>query len=174
VIGTRNVRMAVKAVALTGAAILIVPLLGAPAHALRGSPVTLVGAVSCDPTTGHQLVAWTLTNPSGSSITIDSADIDGSGMTAGAPIDQTATLTPNPVAFNGSATGITAVSGDGTGDLHLLVAYTFADSDPTIDGEVVLPGGCVKVAPTTTTTATSTTTRAVQAAVVAARPAFTG
>jgi len=145
-------------------------------HAFSGDPVTLTGTVACDTNTGHQLVSWTLHNPSGSSLTVDSAAVDAGGLTAGSTIDATATLTPNPVANGASATGQTAATGDATGDYHLVVGYTFADSDPTVDGEVVLPGGCAQVVVTTTAPATTTTVAAkpAAAAAAAAAPRFTG
>jgi hypothetical protein len=147
-------------------------------HAFSGDPVTLTGAVGCDTTTGHQVVSWTLHNPTGTSVTIDSAVVDASGLSTGSTVATTATLTPNPVPNGGSASGQTQATGDATGDYHLVVTYTFADQDPTVDGEVVLPGGCAQiVVPTTVPVPTTTTTAAAKpaaAAAVAAAPHFTG
>ncbi len=170
---TRVSSVRVKAAVGMAATALVLLALSAAGHALTGSPVTLEGAVSCDESTGKQVVTWTLSNPSGTSVTIDSAAVDDSGMSTGGALEATATLSPNPVANGGTATGTTQVSGDGTGDLHLIVTYTYADEDPEVDGEVVMPGGCLQAETTTTTTATTSTTSDV-AATTAAAPRFTG
>jgi hypothetical protein len=163
---------------LAGLAVAGLAVLGLPgvSHAFSGEPVTLTaGPVACDPATGEQVVVWTLENPSGSSLTIDSATVDAGGLSSGDTVSVTATMSPSTVANGGTSTGETRATGDATGDYHLVIAYTFADQDPTIDGEVVLPGGCVQAAVTTTTTAVTTTTApAARAAAVAAAPAFTG
>ena len=163
------------AVAAAAASLGVVAFAGT-GHALSGDPVTLTGTVSCNPTTGHQVVAWTLSNPSGTSITISTGFVDGSGMSAGEPLDAETVLSPEVIPNGGTATGSTQVSGDGVGDLHLVLTYAYADLDPELDGEVVLPGGCLPSSSTTTTTAapTTTTTRAAAVAAAAVAPHFTG
>ena len=164
---------ALAAIAVAGFVLVALP--GA-SQAISGTPPTLTGVVTCDATTGNQVVTWTLTNASGTSVTVDTATVDDSGLTTGATIDATATMTPNPVANGTTSTGATRAEGTATGDYHLVIAYTFAEADPTVDGEVVLPGGCEQtVATSTSTTAAPTTTApAAAAAAVAAAPQFTG
>ena len=146
---------------------------------INQGPVTVDGAVVCVAATGHQVVYWTLNNPSGEPITIDSSALDATAMTHQGPIDSTVTLTPSSVPNGGSATGQTEVTGDGTGDLSIDITFTIGASDPLASGVVALPGGCLGPA-TTSTTATSTslapttTAPASRAAAVTAAPSFTG
>jgi hypothetical protein len=121
--------------------------------------VSLEGNVDCIlDEGGFQLVEWTLTNDLGIQIAIISAVVDDSGLTTGSAIDNNVTFAPNPLAGGGAtATGFGSVTGDATGDLHLIVTYSF-DGTFTVDGEVVMPGGCVQ--PTTTTTEATTSTTA--------------
>ena len=106
-------------------------------------------------------------------------------MTTPGPIDATATFTPSQLTNTQVATASTAGTGDGTGDYHLIVNYTEDLTDPTVDGEVVLPGGCAQQQTTTTTSTTSSTTSTTSttqlvttstaaAAAVTASPSFTG
>jgi len=165
---------ALAAVAVAGFVLIALP---AASQAISGTNPTLTGVVTCDATTGNQVVTWTLTNASGTSVTVDSATVDDSGLSTGATIDTTATMTPNPVANGTTSTGATRAEGTATGDYHLVIAYTFAEADPTVDGEVVLPGGCeqtVATSTSTTTAAPTTTAPAAAAAAVAAAPQFTG
>jgi hypothetical protein len=135
-----------------------------------------VGEVSCNTATGLQEVLWTFDDNAGTTITINSATTTSPALT------DSVTLSPNPVTDGNAATGTSEYPGDATGDTHLSVDYTFADQDPTVDGEVVLPGGCEQVATTTTTTAATTTTEPATttteatavAPAVQAQPAFTG
>jgi hypothetical protein len=156
------------------------------AHAGIGTPPTLTGVVSCDTTTGHQVVTWTFTNSSGSPATIDSSVVSGPSG-GGTTIDTSAVMSPTDIANGGTSTGTTRASGDATGDYHLEITYTLSAADPIVDGEVVLPGGCVAVIGSsipgsTTTTATGATTTSVApattvapaAVAVTAQPTFTG
>jgi hypothetical protein len=145
--------------------------------------ITIDGTVDCILDEGGiQLVEWTVTNNLGLQITIVSAVVDDSGLTTGSAIDPTVTLTPNPVPSLGETSGFGAVTGDATGDLHLVVTYSF-DGTFEDDGEIVLPGGCVPPAtttteaPTTTTEPETTTTTEPEptgAGAVPLQPTFTG
>lgn len=124
-----------------------------------GNPA-LTGVASCDTATGQQRVTWTLTNPTGTDIHIDSAVLNSTQMTVQGPIGTT-TMSPATVLNNGTATGTTAVTGNGAGDLHLVVTYTLGNLDPTVDGVVTMPGGCVQATSSTTSTTLASTTSTV-------------
>ena len=110
--------------------------------------------VSCDATTGHQLVAWTFTNSTGQTVVINSGTVDATGLSTGSAIDATASFTPTSLDLDATAAATTAVSGDATGDYHLVVNYKPGLAVAVdLDQEVVLPGGCVA----STTTSPSTT-----------------
>ncbi len=151
---------------------------GAVTARAQSQNVTLTGVVSCDATTGHQLVTWTLSSIAASELSIQSANVNGGGMVTQGPIDLTATFSKNPLQPDDSTTAVTAVTGNGTGDLHLVVSWLENGDPGSIDGEVVMPGGCTLA--TTTTTARSTTSTAAasttttRAPSVSATPSFTG
>ena len=168
---------------LASLALPLVILVAAPTAwaGINQGPLSLDGAAICDATTGHQIVYWTLDNPTGEPITINTATLDATAMTHPGLIDSTVTLTPTQVPNGGSATGQTAVTGDGTGDLRLDITYTIGSSDPSDFAVVTLPGGCLGPTTTTTPTTTSlpsttttTTAPAAAAAAVTAAPHFTG
>jgi len=170
----------IRVLALLTLPAVIVLLAPAAWAGINQGPVTLDGGVTCDGATGHQLVHWTLDNPSGEPITITSATLDAIAMTHQGPIDATVTLTPTVVPNGGSATGQTAVTGDGTGDLRLDITYTIGSSDPPLFALATLPGGCLGPIASSTTSSSSlpTTTTVVApataAAAATATPRFTG
>lgn len=162
------IRRAAVASATATLAVVALPTTG---HAFSGSPATLAGKAACDPSTGHQIVTWTFANPTGTSITVNSAVVDSSGLTAGSEIDASTTFTPNPIADGASAVATTASSGDAKGSVVLNVDYTYESLDPAISATVRLAGGCEPAVVATTALAT-TTTAALPAAQI--QPRFTG
>ena len=143
----RSRRFRWRTLAALAAGALGVVSLSATSSAITLDLPVVTGVVACDSASGYQVVTWTMTNPTGSSVTITGTSVTGPGT--GTAIDTSATMTPNPLPVDETASGTTRVSGDATGDFHLQVTFTYNQLDPTVDGEVVLEGGCeAQVVPT--------------------------
>lgn len=153
-------RAAVMAVAGLAATAGVALVGSSPAGAGQEPQVT--GVVSCDNTTGEQIITWTFEPFIQGDAVVNSTSLDSSALTAGSVTSGAVALSPTTVTAGGTATAQSVATIDAVGNVSLSVNWFNSPIETTLDsvGAVTLLGQC-EAAPTTTTTTLPVDTTAV-------------